>query len=364
MIAVFAYAFPHRKTYDFLVELFFAGERNVTVFAAPFKKLDNNEAAPLLRSAANLARPIDTSLVCNQLGYQFIEIAHDDVLEISKQVKSQKLSLGIVSGARILKPNIIQCFQEGIVNFHLGKIPETSGLDCFFYTLKNNVEAGVTTHFIDAKGDAGDFLAFNPVPIGIDDTPEDVQFNCYTQQINALRIFLKNWRNGSLNPTTIHREMKNSPMTRDQKWETLKSFPQWRVNRINEQLGESVILGCEKGDTESVLAQISRFPNMLEFRTANGWTPLIVASFNQQSALVDGLLKLGANPNAAGDKGTTVLMYAKTALVNQPTPDFKILKALISAGADTMRCDKYGKNVMHYVSENSALKTFFETAKA
>lgn len=359
MIAVFAYAFPHRKTHDFLLELALAGHRDVTVIAAPFRTLPDRDKNGYFRIAAQCARPLDTALICNRLGYRFVETSHDDVLRISELVKENQLRLGIVSGARILKRVIIELFADGIVNFHPGKIPETSGLDAFFHTLKNGVDAGVTTHFIDSRVDAGDFLAFDAVTVHADDSPEDVQFNTYALQLHAFRKFLDNQSQGRLVPLPIGPISKKNIMQVAEKLGLLQQFPVWRASRFYSQTGDRLISHCETGQIDSAMQLLQQFPGLQGFRTENGWTPLIVACFNEHTELAAALLKAGADPNATGHKGTSVLMYAKTPLMSYEAPDTSLLDLLIEAGADVSKRDSHGRAVQHYVSDHHALAEYF-----
>jgi len=325
MIAVFAYAFAHRKTQDFLLEIAAAGHRDVTVIGAPFQK----------RKHAG-----DTTSYWG--------------------ARERALKLGIISGARILKRGVIEAFEQGIVNFHPGKIPETSGLDAFFYTLKNNVDAGVTTHFVDPRVDAGDFLAFDAVQLGADDSAEAVQENGYQLQILALRRFLNDWSAGTLAPSPIDRPSKNEPMTPAQKWEVVQHFRRWRAARYMAQCADRLHSACKAGQTDAALTLLDAHPTLLEQTTEQGWTPLILAVFGQHSDLAQALLERGANPNAMGRKGTTALMYAKTALMGQSTPDLSLLDLLIAHGGDASRTDCFGKTVAAYVQNDPILLAYFQ----
>lgn len=360
MIAVFAYAFAHRKTQDFLLEIAAAGHREVTVIGAPFQKLKHaGDTTSYWGNSARRARAHDTPALCARLGFDFVELPHSDVEAIAKLAQDKGLRLGIISGARILKRGVIEAFAEGIVNFHPGKIPETSGLDAFFYTLKNNVDAGVTTHFVDPRVDAGDFLAFDAVQLGADDSAEMVQENGYQLQITALRRFLADWQAGRLAPSPIDRPFKNEPMTPAQKWQMVQHFPRWRAARYMAQQGAALHAACKGGETDAALAVLDTHPGLLEQATPEGWTPLILAVFGQHRALAEALLARGANPNATGLKGTTVLMYAKTALMGQAEPSLDLLDLLITHGADASRCDCYGKSVAAYVQDDPALLAYF-----
>ena len=61
-------------------------------------------------------------------------------------------------------------------------------------------------------------------------------------------------------------------------------------------------------------------------------------------------IKLGANPNDYGRNGTTVLMYAKTKLIEQTTPDTSLLEILINAGANVYQKDNFNKDIFDYLN--------------
>ncbi|UAB91609.1 ankyrin repeat domain-containing protein (plasmid) [Ruegeria sp. SCSIO 43209] len=362
MIAVFAYAFPHRKSHDFLVELALMGQREVTVIGAPFQKLPSMDRTVYFPHTLRAVPPLDTKELCERLGFSFVEMPHSDIDGIINLVDEHGLELGIISGARILKRPVIEAFKQGIVNFHPGKIPETSGLDAFFYTLKNGVDAGVTTHLIDPRVDAGQHLAFDATQISATDTPEIVQENTYRLQITALRQFLDCWTKSELSPTALHRPTKNEPMAPSKKWETLLNFPAWRATRVRMQAFESMKVACNQGDVQAVSKILEIHPDLLEERTEKGWTPLIMAAFNQRLELTNYLLEHRANPNATGRNGTTVLMYAKTALMAHPNASFELLDTLLASGADPLRTDMHGRALMDYVKDAKAehLERYFQ----
>jgi ankyrin repeat protein len=234
-------------------------------------------------------------------------------------------------------------------------IPETSGLDAFFYTIKRQSPMGATAHFIDGRVDAGDLLFFEETLVGAEDSPEMVQHNNYQSQIRALRRFIALRDKGALAPTEANRPRKNDPMTAEEKRETMRTFARWRSGRLIEQAFRTLISACETGQAEIVAAQLNAFPALIERRTAQGWTPLIVAAFNQHHGVVKALLEHGADPNASGRRGTTPLMYAKTALQNGSSDDRSLILTLLEAGADLHRTDCLGKDVFHYLEKTGAI---------
>ena len=85
----------------------------------------------------------------------------------------------------------------------------------------------------------------------------------------------------------------------------------------------------------------------LEERTNEGWTPLIVACYNNSVRIAKYLLDKGADVNAKNYKGTSVLMYAKNAVLNSGL--YNILDIVLSYGPDLYSKDFYNKNIFDYL---------------
>ena len=351
-IALFAYAFPHRKTRDFIFELANAGFNNLCVIAAPWRKLSVGDVGVHVPNSLRHAPPQDTRDICRLFNFGYHEINHDDVEGIDALRRTFAFKLGIVAGARILKPSVIGMFETGIVNFHPGKLPEAGGLDAFFKTLARKSAPGVTAHFIDHRVDAGRELFFEETEVGANDAPEVVRHNIYQTEIGALRRFAREYRTGDPTPTKeIVHPGKTKPMDAVEKLAALDDFANWRAETFIRQRGEGLLRACKVGDVQQAVKMLASLPALLEFRSPEGWTPLVVAAFHQQEAVIDALLSRGADVNATNRKGTTVLMYAKTALLNKPAADYAVLRKLIGAGADVGRCDQHGRSIVDYVRD-------------
>lgn len=85
---------------------------------------------------------------------------------------------------------------------------------------------------------------------------------------------------------------------------------------------------CRRGDTADVVKVCELFPELINAPDAKGYTPLIIAAYNNQPAIVELLLKQGADPDAQDASGNTALMGA--AFRGYPA----IVQMLIDAGAD------------------------------
>jgi folate-dependent phosphoribosylglycinamide formyltransferase PurN len=349
-LAVFTYAFPHHRSNDFLQEIASWSSDEVIVLAAPWRKIENrSDAKPGFERSFRRVPAISTSAVCKALNFKYFEVNHDNFEVIKSLTEDYFLNFGIIAGARIIKSNIINLFPGGVINIHPGKIPETSGLDSFYYSIKKGVALGATAHFIDSLVDAGRFLDFVETKIGINDSIEMVQLNNTQSELIALRRVLQKLSECRLDSTLISRPAKNMPMSNEERELAISKFADWRVRIFIEQIKADLFIGCEEGNVEKISKIISNFPFLLEARNYKGWTPLIVSSFNQQLQVVKFLLGAGADPNAAGFKGTTPLMYAKTKLIGCQDADYRLLETLIVNGARVNYVDSFGKSILDYV---------------
>jgi len=350
-IAIFAYAFPHRKTHDFLLDLMSLGCRDLLVLGAPKKDLGSLAKPRKASDPTPVFEPLPTADLCARLGLSYVALDHRNVLQIGQHLSERGISLGIVSGARILSAQVISLFSQGVVNFHPGKIPETSGLDAFFYAIKKGVAAGVTTHFVDHRVDAGRLVRFSELTIHSHDTPETVQENVYQLQRMALREFVADVRRGNIPESPIDRPSKNPPMDELERHAAVALFPLWKAQRLVVQQQRSFFHACETGDMAALVGGLAADPALVSIANDKGWTPLIVACFNQRIEAVKALLEAGADPNRCAAKGTTPLMYAKTRLLHQTSGHYPLLELLIEHGADCQRTDGAGLTVLQYVEQ-------------
>jgi phosphoribosylglycinamide formyltransferase-1 len=349
-LVVFAYAFPHRKTHDFLSWLFLEGGRNVVVLGAPFQKLKTKQSKVTQRTAIMHQTAVSTEILCEKFNMAYYEVPHDDADQIQEIIQSYGARTAVISGARILKSEIIDVFKDGVINFHPGPIPESSGLDCLYHTIKKDVTPGVTAHYIDSRVDAGDLIKFFPLPLNPADSFETVQENIYQVQLCALREIIGQLKDKRLERTPLERPYKNKPLSTEEKEDVLRDFPQWRDKLCKKQRKAYILSLVEEGNLEAIKA-LSMTKNEINDTLNNrGWTPLSVAVFHQHIDLAHYLLDNGADVNHANPNGTTILMYAKTNLLH--TDDsYDFLKFLIDYGADVTAKDIHGKTVLDYVRE-------------
>ena len=109
---------------------------------------------------------------------------------------------------------------------------------------------------------------------------------------------------------------------------------------------------AENGDT-LLVNQLIRDGVEVNCVNDKGWSPLVMAAFNQHLDTVKVLIDSGANVNHQSINGTTVFMYAKTKVLN--TEDYSILDYLLNKGAKINLRDftkkwtvlQYVRNIKH-----------------
>lgn len=152
---------------------------------------------------------------------------------------------------------------------------------------------------------------------------------------------------------------------------------------------EAIFNACRTGDRATVEQLYSADPGVIEAEDARGYTPLILAVYNNQPAVVDFLLEKGARTEAQDAAGNTALMgacfkgyralaeklIAAGADVNQrngngaPALTFaatfghlQIAELLLKNGADTSLRDARGKSPLDHawIQENDAMVALLE----
>ena len=186
-IAVFAYNFPHRKTQDFLFALKVLGaDVRIVLLADPVKlRIPPSSVRTKIRHIG-LIHPRD---VVSAIGFSY-RITEHNSKEVPSLIRESGAMLGVIAGARILKPHVINSFPLGIVNFHPGLIPEARGLDAVLWSILEMVPLGVTAHLIDEQVDAGKILSKKKIPLYCDDTIVDFTERVYETQITMLESAL------------------------------------------------------------------------------------------------------------------------------------------------------------------------------
>ena len=171
-IGVFAYNFKHWKTQAGIQNLILNGNKPCVVFAA------NPVELKFYRSKIRTT-PKDLFLshprqIAEQNNIDYYVVKHNSN-QTSELVEKYDLDLGIILGARILKPLAFSNFKKGVLNMHPGILPENRGLDTIKWAIEKDMPQGVTAHIIDKNIDRGLLVSMEKIKIYEDDTLLDLQ---------------------------------------------------------------------------------------------------------------------------------------------------------------------------------------------
>lgn len=182
-IAVFVYNFPHKKSQDFLLRLIIEGLFPKIVLAADPIKLSIPK--PLIRVKPLHVDLIHPKIICNRFDIEYKVIDHN-CEECCNYLRSRKIELGIIAGARILRKPVIESVVHGIINIHPGLLPEGRGYDALQWAIFEGRELGVTSHVINHRIDHGYIIKRVVIPEYPDDTFIDLSLRLEQTQTNIL----------------------------------------------------------------------------------------------------------------------------------------------------------------------------------
>ena len=106
---------------------------------------------------------------------------------------------------------------------------------------------------------------------------------------------------------------------------------------------------CAKGDF-NLVREICTVTEHINAVDEHGWTPLIVATYNNHVDIAKFLIMNGANIWAKNNNGTNLLMYAKEAYMLYK--DNELLNLLCSMGLSADECDFSGKSLRDYLNND------------
>lgn len=111
---------------------------------------------------------------------------------------------------------------------------------------------------------------------------------------------------------------------------------------------EYILSACKNGDL-AFLQSVPKLAKYLEQKNEKGWTPLIVATYNNQKEIVNYLITLGADVHVKNYNGTNLLMYAKNTYLDHD--DTTLLKQIYAMGVEPEGKDYMGYDLFYYIAD-------------
>ena len=188
-IGVFPNNWPHLKTQSCILNLCASNFKPSVVIGADPVELKFYKSK--IRVAPRDLYINDTRNLCDLLEIDYKVMIHNSE-ECASLVRNLNLDVGIVLGARILKKEIIDSFNMGIINMHPGLLPENRGLDNLKWAIIKNIKQGVTSHLINSKIDMGKMILREEIKVYSDDSLVDIHLRLQSKEqemmIKSLKI--------------------------------------------------------------------------------------------------------------------------------------------------------------------------------
>ena len=124
------------------------------------------------KNGFDISKSVKDTLTGNDLTFKefnFVDINHQDLV---KHIENNEEGFLILTGGGILKKEILNSGVK-FIHFHPGIVPNYRGSTCFYYSILDEGNCGVTAYIMDEKLDTGDIVyqkKFNkPNHIFVDD---------------------------------------------------------------------------------------------------------------------------------------------------------------------------------------------------
>jgi methionyl-tRNA formyltransferase len=302
---------------------------------------------------------------------------------------------------RLIRPNEFSTKQ--LINIHFSLLPKYKGMFTSTWPILNNeTSSGVTLHVIDDGIDTGPIIDQHFFSINPKATSRDLYLSYTTAAISVLQRNLSGILNGrcisvdqpftgatyyskkSLDYSNSEIDLRKTAAEvllfvrafcfREYQLPCLggrkvvraeilsKESREYNTNSFEEfQIVDTIdypvklyfdhliafLDACKNDD----LILINRYLNNIasvDDKDEHGWTPLMVAAYNNSIRAAQFLIGCGADINATNNNGTTVLMYAKDGALK--SRDLTIFNMLIALGANLHQRDYREKSISDYVN--------------
>ena len=95
-----------------------------------------------------------------------IRISSKPIGESTKWLQQKKYDIGLHAAGVIYRQPVIDCFNKGILNAHIGKLPEMRGRSVMEWSILQGIPTGITCFFVDSGIDTGrDIIFFEPLDV-------------------------------------------------------------------------------------------------------------------------------------------------------------------------------------------------------
>jgi methionyl-tRNA formyltransferase len=113
-------------------------------------------------------------------------------------VRKKEIDLLLNTGGQIIRPRLIKATAHGVLNAHMGKLPEYRGFNVLEWSLFYAQPIGVTLHYIDQGIDTGDMVQFRRIFVDKNDTIGSLRAKSFPTSIELMTWGIKHLEKGDL----------------------------------------------------------------------------------------------------------------------------------------------------------------------
>lgn len=144
-------------------------------------------------------RPLSALAADRNIELVRVNSLHDE--QATRYVRDNNLDLLLNAAGVIFRRPLLEAARLGMLNAHMGPLPEFRGMNVLEWGIWSGRRPGVTIHFIIPDIDLGDILAFRPIAINQDDTVASLRRKSYPVMIDAMTACVTDLCQGRANRT-------------------------------------------------------------------------------------------------------------------------------------------------------------------
>ena len=121
------------------------------------EKFSNKEINQAKLYGIKIDKSVKTILNENNLSFKEFSFVEINNIQLTNFIKQSNIDFFIFTGGGILKSEILSSGPK-FIHFHPGTVPFYRGSTCFYYSIINDDNCGVTAYVMDEKLDAGKII--------------------------------------------------------------------------------------------------------------------------------------------------------------------------------------------------------------
>lgn len=145
---------------------------------------------------------------CRVNRVKYLSVKDINCIKVENHLKSKNNTLLLYGGGGIIRQNIIDACGLGILNAHLGLLPQIRGMNAAEWNLLLNLPQAVSIHFIDSGIDTGDVLEKVYYDVSTIKSRKELRIRALEEGVKAISEVVRNshFRKAGVPNLVVHRQ--------------------------------------------------------------------------------------------------------------------------------------------------------------